>query len=236
MCVDEELADVQMEALAEEMRPEEVMVAEAEAIVDVMEALAEEMMPQEVMVEEMMAGESAAADDGELHGWEHLSRGDLVHDLAHLTEQCLFNHEMFITENVDDLCGYALAMVSKLFLNDDEYKKFAVKHNGIEVDVRALLEQLLRENYDLFEEKAGRLAESEGKSDGESDGKSDGKSDVESDEDSVEDLEVHGKTNNAVAEDKSQDESAEDIEVTRESIIAAAEDVDARHSGVFIKN
>ena len=49
----------------------------------------------------------------------------------------------------------------------------------------------------------------------------------------VEDIEVNGKTNIAVADDKSQDESAEDIEVNRESIIAVAEDVDARHSGVL---
>jgi hypothetical protein len=161
---DEELAeaiqDVQMEALAEESAAADEELAEA--IQDVqMEALAEEMAeesaedkelaeikadPMEAVAEEMV--DETAAADGELtEGWEHLSRGELVHDVCYLFARVLQDY-VDMAENVEELCNFAVAMVSKWFLEDGDYKKFAVKHKGIEVDVRAMLWQILQENFE----------------------------------------------------------------------------------------
>ena len=186
-------ADLAEKSAADEEFPEEIKAVPTEALAEMMaeesaadEELAEEIkaVQMEALAEEIVAEEGAAADDGELtqQGWEHLSRGDLVHDLCYSTMKVLLNFEM--PENVEELCDYAVAMVSNLFLKDDDCKKFAVKFKGIETDMKTMLWQILRENFYLFEEKK----------DGESDGE-ESTMDIESDEESVEDLEIDAKAN-----------------------------------------
>ena len=192
---DEELAeairDVQMEALAEEMMPEEVMVAEmmaeeTEAIVDVLEALAEE---------------SAAADNGEsIHEGvplESLSRQDLVMNtvlgvLGPLED--VFDLEVETLQDLEEFSEYAVALVSKAFadlswmdesLMADSWKEVLKKNEGLEADVKAMVWQVVHDHYHKWKES---LLQDES-------------AEEESQDESVEDLEVHGKTNIAVAED-----------------------------------
>ena len=182
-------ADLAEKSAADEEFPEEIKAVPTEALADESaadEELAEEIkaVQMEALAEEIVAEEGAAADDGELtqQGWEHFSRGDLVHDLCYTTMKVLLNFEM--PENVEELCDYAVAMVSNLFLKDDDYKTFAVKFKGIETDMKTMLWQILHGNFYLFEEKR----------DGESDGE-ESTMDIESDEESVEDLEIDAKAN-----------------------------------------
>ena len=159
---------------------------------------------------EALAEESAASDNGEsIHEGvplESLSRQDLVMNtvlgvLGPLED--VFDLEVETLQDLEEFSEYAVALVSKAFadlswmdesLMADSWKEVLKKNEGLEADVKAMVWQVVHDHYHKWKESLLQDESVEEESQDES-------VEEESQDESVEDLEVHGKTNIAVAED-----------------------------------